>query len=231
MKSGTMRLCAFAGQVAVTLLFIGMWPLMNIIPPLAPSTPTAEVAAFYRDNATGMIVGGIFVMGSSVLIFPFMAGLATFLKKIEGPVSPWTYSLLMVASYGFVTLFLCGLMFTAAAYRPGFSDETIHIISDLAFFLLVIPAIPGCIQNMIIGIAVLGDKRAQPVFPRWVGYVNVWTGVLSLPGCVVALFKVGPFAWNGVLAFWLPAIVFGIWINVNFWAMLNAIKRDALAAD
>ncbi|MGG2007397.1 hypothetical protein [Novosphingobium resinovorum] len=59
--------------------------------------------------------------------------------------------------------------------------------------------------------------------------MNLWTGLLLLPGFAVGLFKTGPFAWNGVLAFWVPAVVFGIWFNLMIVAMLAAIKRDALA--
>jgi hypothetical protein len=55
--------------------------------------------------------------------------------------------------------------------------------------------------------------------------------VLLLPGFAVGLFKVGPFAWNGVIAFWVPAVVFGIWFNLMIFAMLKAIKQDVLARD
>lgn len=231
MKSGTMKFCTYMGAVAGTLLFVGIWPLAGLFPPLAPSMPAAEVAAYYRDNQTGILVGAICIMAASVLFFPFLAAIAVFLKKIEGPVSPWTYAFLMICAYGFVTVFFSGLFFTAAAYRPEFSDETIHSLSDIAFFLFVMPAVPAFVQNVVAGIGILSDRRARPVLPRWVGYMNLWTGVLLLPGCVVGLFKLGPFAWNGALAFWLPAVVFAIWFNVMIWAMLDAVKRDVLSAE
>ena len=87
------------------------------------------------------------------------------------------------------------------------------------------------VQNVVTGVVILGDKRAVPILPRWVGYMNLWTGVLLLPGLAVGLFKVGPFAWNGALAFWMPAVVFGNWFNPMIFAMLAAIKRNALAGD
>jgi hypothetical protein len=142
-----------------------------------------------------------------------------------------TYAFVMIVAYGFVTVFFAGLFFTAAAYRPDFPDTTIQSLSDIAFFLFVMPAVPAFVQNVVTGIVILGDRRAQPVLPRWVGYLNLWTGVLLLPGLAVGLFKIGPFAWNGILAFWLPAVVFAIWFNVMIWAMLDAIKRNALAGE
>lgn len=231
MKSTMLKLFAISGPVSTTFLGVAMIFLMHIVPPLSPALSTHEVATFYRENPTGIIIGGAFIMFSSGLIFPFVGAIATFMKKIEGPVSPLTYSMMMVAAYGFVTLFLCGMFFTAAAFRPGFSDETIHALSDISFFLLIIAAFPGFFQYCFTGWAILSDTRANPVFPRWVGYLNFWTAVLSLPGATIGLFKIGPFAWNGILAFWLPAIIFGVWVNVMCWALLNAVKRNVLAAD
>lgn len=45
----------------------------------------------------------------------------------------------------------------------------------------------------------------------------------SLPGGLVTFFKSGPFAWNGILAFWLPLTVFGIWYGVMFMLLRKAI--------
>lgn len=35
-----------------------------------------------------------------------------------------------------------------------------------------------------------------------------------------------PFAWNGLLGFWIPATVFSTWYLVMFWALLKAIKAQ-----
>ena len=231
MHSGTMKVCTYMGAVAGTLMFVGIWPLAQMFPPLDPAMAPAAVAAYYRAHATGILVGSILIMAASVLFFPFMAAIATLLKKIEGPVSPLTYAFIMIVAYGFVTMFFAGLFFTAAAYRPNYPDTTINMLSDIAFFLFVMPAVPAFVQNVVTGVVILKDRRAVPILPRWCGYMNLWTGVLLLPGLAVGLFKVGPFAWNGALAFWMPAVVFGIWFNAMIFAMLGAIKRGALAGE
>jgi hypothetical protein len=228
-KSTTMKLCTYMGALAGTLMFVGIWPLARLFPPLDPALPVAQVADYYRAHQTGILVGGILITSASVLFFPFLAAVATFLKKIEGAISPLTWAFVMIVAYGFVTLFFAGLFFTVAAYRTDRPDAEIAMLSDIAFFLFVMPAVPAFVQNVVTGVAILQDKRARPILPRWLGYMNLWTGVLLLPGFAVGLFKTGPFAWNGVLAFWVPAVVFGIWFNLMIVAMLAAIKRDALA--
>ena len=110
-------------------------------------------------------------------------------------------------------------------------SAVVSALSDIAFLLFVMPAVPAFVQKLLTGFVILGDRRAQPILPRWLGYMNLWTGVLLLPGLAIGLFKTGPFAWNGALAFWLPAVVFGIWFNLMIVAMLGAIKRDALGGE
>ena len=94
--------------------------------------------------------------------------------------------------------------------------------------MLVIPGLVGMVQYGVTGIIILLDKRDAPILPRWVGYVSIWVGLLSLPGVLIPFFKSGPFAWNGILAFWLPAILFGIMLNILTWAMLRAAKHPEM---
>ncbi|MFV4641045.1 hypothetical protein ACNJUF_21040, partial [Mycobacterium tuberculosis] len=107
-------------------------PLAHMFPPLDPAMPPEAVAAYYRAHQSGILVGSILIMAASVLFFPFMAAIATLMKKIEGPVSPLTYAFIMIVAYGFVTMFFAGLFFTAAAYRPNYPDTTINALSDIA---------------------------------------------------------------------------------------------------
>jgi hypothetical protein len=44
------------------------------------------------------------------------------------------------------------------------------------------------------------------------------------------MFLNGPFAWNGILGFWVPAIAFGLWANVMGPMMIKAAKQTAPSA-
>jgi hypothetical protein len=65
------------------------------------------------------------------------------------------------------------------------------------------------------------------VFPRWLGYFNLWAATLFTPAALLNFFKTGPFAWSGVFCFWLPLTIFGIWFFVMAWALRGAILRQA----
>jgi len=228
MKSGSIRLCAYAGLTAMTLMFIAMWPFWHILPPPSPNMPLEQMADHFRLRPTSIITGGVLMMLGASLYFLFFGGLVACLKKMEGPVAPLTTAVALIVPFGFFPLFAMAVFFIESVFRPGLSSETIRVLADLGIFMLVIPGLPGLIQFVTTGFIILGDINPQPIFPRWIGYFNIWVGILSIPGCLVAYFKTGPFAWNGILAFWVPAVIFGILMNVTAFAMINAEKRGAL---
>jgi len=43
---------------------------------------------------------------------------------------------------------------------------------------------------------------------------------------MVICFKTGPFAWNGIIAFWIPLAIFGTWFFVMAWVMLRELKQQ-----
>jgi hypothetical protein len=63
-----------------------------------------------------------------------------------------------------------------------------------------------------------------------VGWFDLFVGVVFATGAPVVFVKGGPFAWNGLIAFWAVLIAFGAWIWVTFGCMLRAIGRPEPAA-
>ncbi|BDB43986.1 hypothetical protein [Mycobacterium kiyosense] len=74
------------------------------------------------------------------------------------------------------------------------------------------------------GVAILIDRRPTPVFPRWLGYVNLWTAMIFCAGTFNVFFKRGPLAWNGLLAWWLPVVVFGVWLVLVSVYLIRAVQ-------
>jgi hypothetical protein len=226
----SISIAAWAGQLSMFLMFMAMWPAWHILPPPSPNLPLEQWADHLHGNPTPVYFGAILMMFASSLFFVFFGGLVACLKKMEGKSTPLTHAVVMIVPFGFFPLFAMSVFFVEAAFRPGMSAETIGMLTDLGIFMLVIPALPGLVQFVVTGIIILKDVNVQPIFPRWVGYFSIWVGVLSVAGCVVPFFKSGPFAWNGIFTFWLPAVIFGILINVLFWAMRRAARHPAMQA-
>jgi len=72
--------------------------------------------------------------------------------------------------------------------------------------------------------------RDTPAFPRWAGYLNLWVAVLIVPGMAMVYSKTGPFAWDGVIALYIPFGTFLVWILVMSPLLFRAINREAAAS-
>jgi hypothetical protein len=119
------------------------------------------------------------------------------------------------------------LLFIGASFRPERTPELTMLVNDLSYVMLILPWPPILGQLGAIAVAVLNDRRAEPVWPRWVAYYSIWVGVLLLPASLIIFFKTGPFAWTGIVGFWIPAAVFGTWYLVMTKLLLKAVGQEA----
>jgi hypothetical protein len=85
---------------------------------------------------------------------------------------------------------------------------------------------PGVAPGASIGLAAFVDKRPNPVFPRWFGYLNFILGIALLPGVFVYVASDGPFAWNGLFTNIIPSIAFLIWKIAMIVVLLKAVKSE-----
>jgi hypothetical protein len=127
----------------------------------------------------------------------------------------------------FVLVFVVPVVFwQAAAFRPLDNIEITQRLNDLAWMSVLIPVPVITVQGLAITLAILSDKSSSPVFPRWVGWFNLWAQIIFLPGVLSPFFKHGVLAWNGLLAFWIPVAVFTAWMIVLSVMLFRAIKDE-----
>lgn len=171
----------------------------------------------------------IFILIAGALFGAFTASIAAQMRRMENRTTPvLTYTQLAAGIASMLLFIIPALVWTVAAYRPERSPEITQALNDIGWFFFVMPFVLAFLQNLAIGFAVLGDRKSHPVFPRWLGYFNFWLALLYVPGCLVTFFKSGPFAWNGLLAFWVPASVFGSWFLVMSIYVMKAARQQAV---
>lgn len=220
------RVCAWAGVVMIATFCVSFIYIANMIPPVPPSWTADQVHAFYQENSMNLRLGTALAMLAVAGGFAWSGGVAAWTARMEGPALPvLSFAQLVCAAWSFGGAYLGIVFFSAAAFRER-SPEIVQMLNDLGWYWIVMPGSCAVMQCAFIGMAILSDKRPDPVFPRWVGYFNIWMGILQIPGVMMAMFQTGPFAWNGLFAFWVPLTVFSLWIYVNTWAMLRATKRE-----
>ena len=218
---------AWCGIAYLVMLFAGWFVVAGFFPLHQPSTGAEEIAAVFRGNENAIRAGMVIVMWGAAIFLPFTATIADFIARIEGRNGPLT-RIATMAGYGNAMLtFYPPLFWLVAAFRPQErSPDLTYLLNDIGWLQfigglsLVMPMI------IAVGIAILNDKRAEPTFPRWCGFACFLGFVLMLPDQLLFFFKSGPFAWNGLIAFWIPVPVFCLLFIMFFYFLrLDALRR------
>lgn len=228
MNAPLQKACAWSGFVCIVTFFLGFWVIAGFIPPPSPKASPAEIAELFRDDTTQIRIGMIIAMYSASLIAVWSAGMLCQLRRIEGRSPAFSYAqfgLGAVLSLEFIYLIM---FWQVAAFRNDRSADSILLLNDMAWIPFVGLTSTGVMQFLIIGITMLRDRRDGPIFPRWAGYFNIWVGFMVMPGSLCVFFKDGPFAWTGLLAWYLPLTAFSLFMLVNSGLLLKAIKHQEL---
>jgi hypothetical protein len=228
------RLCAYAGLAFPVLFFVG-WGLVAgyLLPLHGPGDTPLQVQAFYEDHTTLIQVGIIITIAAGALQAPFSAGIGMQMMRMNGGRrSPLAYTQMMLGAANVLLVVIPMFVYAALAFRPAQRNpDTMQFFSDFGWQMFIGAFSPAVLQAICLALAVFGDKGTKRVMPRWVGYFNLWVATLFLPGAIVIIAHSGPFAWNGVLAFWIPAVVFGSWFNVMAVVLLKCIKEQRAEAE
>ena len=221
-------LCTWSGAVYFGMFLVGFVLLARFLPPLPPLTSAEAVAQIFRDNTAPIRAGNMLIMLCSGLAVSFAAAIAIQLRRIEGDAPVLAYVQLGAGTLTAIITLMPAMIWTLMAYRPEREPQTLLLLSDFAWIWLVMPVTSVVIQCLAVGLAILGDRGAVLVYPRWLGYFNLWLSFLLLPGSLITFFKTGPFAWNGLFTFWMPLSLFGLWYVVMIVATTGAIRRQAV---
>ena len=224
----TQVLMAWCGPVFVVCLF-GGWGLLGGFIPLIPAHDSAaQVGSAYADHPNLRLLGLTIAVAGAFLTLPFSLVVSLQLRRAERGVP--IMAILQLGSGLIVTMVLTVplVFFMVGAFRPDRSAELTQLMNDLSYILLILPWPPVVGQLVAIAVATLGDRSRTPVFPRWVAFFSLWLAFLVLPATLIVFFKSGPFAWTGLIGFWIPAAAFGAWYLVMTWVLLRAIRTEAL---
>jgi len=231
MNTRTQLICAWSSIAFAVIFTVGLWPLANFLPPMSPDLSATEIAAIYRENTLPIRFGTFVMMFGATFMLPFLAVIAMQMKRIAGEISALTIAQIVGGTGGFVVFLVATVAWTTAAFRPERDPELIMLMNDFGWIFLLMTFGTFVVQDFAVGFTILGDKSPEPAFPRWLGYYNLWVGVLFMPGGLLTFFKVGPFAWDGLFVWWVPFLVFFSWYIVMFVMLRSAILKQAANSD
>jgi hypothetical protein len=225
MKARTQRVLVWLAPIMV-LIWLSAFLIAGFLPVPSPADTAEQVAAMYDAHRTAIRFGVMLTIAAAAMLAPFIGITTAQLKRVEGKSSPLAYAQLAMGALLILEFVYPMMMVQVAAYRAERPAETIQALHDLAWMLFVGVVSTVFIEFLVIGLAILQDRRENPVFPRWAAYFNIWAALMMVPGSVLPFFKTGPLAWDGVITFYLVASAFTIWLLVMSYLLLKAIGHE-----
>ncbi|WP_250289676.1 hypothetical protein [Frankia sp. CiP1_Cm_nod1] len=213
--------------IGVLLMFVGLL-VAGYIPALPAYWSAEKVADFYRDNTNLIRFGIILTLVGFMVWGPLITVILRQMLRIRPEQKALAYLQFGAGLAAWQFLWVPMLVLAAASFRPERSPEVTQTLHDLGWILLFMPFMPFVLQSGAIALAVLLDTGPKPVFPRWVAYFNVLECFLFMAVILMLFFKTGPFAYHGVLVYWIPLFIFGVWLLVMAWATYRgAVEEQA----
>ena len=209
---------------------LGWYPLAGLLPPHQPSASAEEIAAIYQSNANGIRAGTLMCLFGMIFFYPYAGVIYAQMRRIEEARGdpPFNSILQLVCGACAYTIGLVFplMMWGIAAFRPDRNVEITLVLNDLAWLFATMIFSPYIPQFLAFAIEILRDKQPVPLFPRWVGWLNVWIAVSGIPVLFIFFFKTGPFAWNGIISFWLPFGIFFVGYAITIFYLFRAVGRE-----
>lgn len=226
MNTRAQQVCVSCGFALVGLFFVGFWAIAGFLVPLPPTASPDDVARLFEDNRNGIRLGLLVTMFAAAMLVPWSAAMFIQLRRGEGRFSPLPYVQMLCGALFSLEFIYLIMFWQVAAFRRETSPELIRTLYNMGWIPFVGLTSTAVVMAVALGLSMLGDRGAPPVYPRWAGYFNLWVATMFTPGTLCVFFKEGPFAYNGVLAWYVPVAVFSVWMPLNTVLTLRAIRAQ-----
>ncbi len=211
--------CAWIAAICLGFTAIGFFAISGYVPPPGANETPAQIAQFYADNQSRIQVGLVLTFLSWTGWGILVAALSSQMARIEGRTAVLSQLQTIAGCMGWACLLFPTMFLAIASYRPERSAETTQTLHDLGWITAFMPLVPFAVMAIAIAVATFQDRSAEPVYPRWFAYANLWAALLFAPGVFLIFFKTGPLAYDGFLVFWIPFVIFGAWILLLAWGV------------
>jgi hypothetical protein len=221
--------CAWCIPAFIVVYLFGFIGLSGFVPPPSPTLSAEEVAAIFEHSRNAIRAGQLICMVFSGLLYiPFTMLISVHMARVEGRYPLLAGMQLVGNSILCVYFILCSLMWSAVAFRPEYDPQFVRFVNDATWLIFVMMYPTYVVALLSMAVCGLIDKREQPIFPRWFCFLTLWVVVGGVWGGFATFFKTGPFAWDGLLGFWVPVGSYLVWLLVLFPLLLKLVKRAAL---
>lgn len=227
MKRYVELVCACGGMVFAVLFGIGFLGIAHFVPPLDPGNTAEQTAEIFRSDQGKIRTGLLVCYFGCPFYLAFGAAINAQTRRIAD-VSR-TLTQLQAAAFSASLILIIGpfMIWWVAAFRPDEnSAQLTQMLNDLGWISFLVGWVPFVTWYVVTGLAILLDTSRAPIYPRWTGYVCLFMGLGQTSATFLVFFKSGPFAWDGIFSWWLPAAWFFTFFVVMTYATVQAINAQ-----
>lgn len=211
--------------VAYCVLGLIFWAgIAGFLPPPHQTWNALRVKEFFSHERVLIgIVGYCFI---SPLWTVMSIVLSRLMRRIEGP-EGILHRIEFFGGMGTTAItMLSGIAWMVAAYQPADrSPELIKAFSDFGWLLFNMTVMITFIQYLSFGLCILLDRRREPLFPTWLAWLSFLACATFIPICLLPFLPSSPFAWNGLMTYWVALGLFFVWVPFALVAAFKAIDR------
>lgn len=205
---------------------IAFFVLSRTQPPPKAWWHLPRIVQWFHDNHFGILFG--FAVMFLIAGFSLAQTSLTAYSMRRMSVSPaFAYAYLIIYSLAAVPgMLLTCIALVVGAMRPDRDPRLVGLLYDMGFLSFSGTMGIFLIGSLVWGVAiVLDDNR---VLPKWFGYMNLSNALTEVVVAPCVIFKVGPLAWDGSIAYYINMVVFGIYTGAFITLFRTMILREDL---
>jgi hypothetical protein len=228
MNTKVAKAFVWSAVVLVAGLIVAQGVLMHFVPGIDPNLTAEQVKQHFIDRRFEIQIGSILQIISWSFWATWGIVVTVFIRKMERGYPFLTYASIALVGGGSVFFLLIPMTWAVCAFRaPEMAPQIIQFANDWVWFDWLFTWPPFSIWFFVIAAAIFTDHNVPSIYPRWVAYLNLWCGFLIFPAALIAFFHTGPFAYNGIGAFWFPVVMFFGEIVVMIIVSMRVIDQQA----
>ncbi len=216
-------------------VLVGQVVVMGFIPPPAPSLSPQEVSNMFIERRDALRLGSVLCMLAWSCWPPFAMTFSTLMRRMEGRYPILTYISIMIMGGGYPFFVAIPLIWGVMSFRPEvFDPTTMQMMNDFAWFCYLFVWPPFTLWLVVVGIAMLRDRNVPTLYPRWVAYLTFWVAISLAPAGLIVFFETGIFAYDGLIAFYYPMVLWCGWLVAMIpltFKVINRLKTEPLHDD
>ncbi|MGA8547729.1 MAG: hypothetical protein WB785_21035 [Mycobacterium sp.] len=228
MSLRSQKVCIWWSLIMMVIYCIVLRFNLHMLPPPSARWPATRIAQFYVEHSTEVKLGAVVSSWVSCFMVPLTIVVAVQMYRHEARKAPvWTILTVVGGLLMNLNFVLPSICFGVAAFTPDRAADVTAIMHEFGVISLV--TMDQFYIFMWVAVAVIclaPNSVPHSPFARWFGYYTIWSVLMIEAGALAFLFRTGPFAWNGLLAFWSPVIVFFGWIAIATVQLIRAINAQ-----